>query len=476
MKTYWIYRLAALGLALLFWSACGKVADVSLGSEQQVSAPVQLSISGSVDQPEWVDMEGEGLRAFTLKPNAQEYPKIHLPEVEQKGFESFVSCVWLFPKSVKNRDPHKQALRIYVEDNQGDVGRRDSHASPNTSNTSIIKGSSGKGISRIVKKDGKYRVLVGFHVPKEVKQGSLYNSMLETFRAGEEYNIFVALNPLFRKDSETGASIHRIHYPVPHAVDPGGLKEPPPLPPLRVVSSQDLYVVGQSTTDAAHLTKNQDNAVPTHAFVLPFFSRFGEKLNLEEVNGKLSHGSALSVRFKMVGVLLALKFENKIGRPIKLKKLYTKSSHLAYSGFYELWPLVPNERYPDFQNSTFGNTIRVPFFMRTVVKGTSDALRNATYKFDIQDNNGNALPSIAPRAASNGRAYLWGAIDLDKTNTGSKSTRCQVVYEYENQPGVQYISKVVDLSQKKSGGKVTFEEGKAYLITVPIEQKGRLTK
>lgn len=466
MNTNWTYKVCALASILLILVACNK-------HEEIASRPttLQFSASGSLVQPEWVDLESNtnDSRAFMLKPNNREYPKIDLPVVQNNGFEPFVSVVWLFSKNNRN----STGLRIYVEDNN-DPNKKDSHADDNTSNTSIPN--NGKGISRIIMKDGKYRVLIGFNVPRGHTTRKKSNSMIGTFLPQEQYNVFVALNPPIRRDSET-TSIHRIHFPITHNVEGRDLTEEgiPKLPPLKYVQNGQSYIVGQSATDMSQIRQPDDTGYNPNTFNMPFFSRFGETLTTENRNGSLTHGAAITAQFRMAGVLLALKFKNNTGRKIKVKKIKTQSSHLAYSGYYELWHKIAGKRYTNEKNSTFDNVAGVPFFSRSVREDRSDFLRGSTYEFSLQDVSNKPLAvGIEPRQSANGRVFLWGAIDMDESHTGPKETRCQVIYEYEDEPGVSYISKMIKLHERRGGGTVNFEDGKAYLITVPIEHRRRL--
>lgn len=65
-----------------------------------------------------------------------------------------------------------------------------------------------------------------------------------------------------------------------------------------------------------------------------------------------------------------------------------------------------------------------------------------------------------------GRFYLWGGFP---EGTLRNETLIQVKYSFADAPDVTYFSRTVNISPKSGSGK--FEEGKAYLITVPIAPK-----
>lgn len=389
-----------------------------------------VALSGTFNMPEWVDLEDENEdipKAFTLRPNKNGYPKIRLSGIEDdnKAFESFPSSVWLY-KPGKVLD-----LRIDVEDHEGEK--------PVLTGTNQSFGSTAarRGVSRIIKKGDKYHVLVKYEVSN--KQGQATPSP-----TGDSYpkpyptgtRAFVAFN--HHHNPQPGSSIHRLYMPKLHNTTNGTI---PQLDALQHVSGD--YVVAEAGA-AREASKR---------FKLPFMSKYADLSTL--VSGTEAF---TTTNFYMAGALLALKFKNQTGRNITVNKIHVKSDNLAFSGFYELW-----SDHPDMPTSgTLPSAQRTrPFFARSDGKQYSQQRRNATYQIDIKNDAGGSY-LLSTTATTTGRFYLWGGID-EATGSGS-TTRVQVEYTAR---GASTKSKVIDITPKAGAKK--FEEGKAYIITIPIQ-------
>lgn len=419
----------SLLFVILTISACKQGNEPLNEDLTKLNDKLTFELNGTFNMPEWVDLESdkqEQAKAFTLRHNDKGYPKIRLSGIEDEGlaFEAFPSSVWLYTPS------NSYNFRIDVEDH----GQADPTISG--TNKSYGTGPNNRGVSRIIKRGDKYHVMVKYEVSARQGQPTTYSGESYPSVYAPGTRAFVAFNH-HRADTR-GASIHRLYMPHVHNVL---AKSPiPPLPPLKHIPG-DFIVAESSTT--------RDNS---KRFKLPFISKYADLSTLETQTKAVTQ-----TNFYMAGALLALKFENKQTRPIHIRKILVKSNNLAFSGFYELW-----KRHPDKANNLPSSTHTRPFFARSEGGETSDDRRKAVYEFDIQDEAGNAY-HLAPKAKTSGRFYLWGGIDT-KANSAGNITELRVQYSVGS---TIETTNVINIAPRTGSGQ--FEEGKAYIITIPIQ-------
>ncbi|MDO4707599.1 MAG: hypothetical protein Q4A61_04145 [Porphyromonadaceae bacterium] len=452
-KKYYILFASAL-LAL---GACSKVEEEPAGNIEDQGKPLRINITGSFEQPEWVHVDNEhAMRNFVLRPNQAGYPKIVLTSLEGKaeGFEAYPSIVHLYNSQGKTMD-----YRLEVED---DLNPSSDESDKVKGNNKIVGASNEeKGTSRIVKRDGSYRVQVGFETSgkrgfssgsskkADVVYPSPYND--------SEYYVFVALNPKHRDHPQSN---HRIYYPYEHRVV-GDNSSTPSMPALK-------HTIGDyEVARPSNVSKERDNH---DGFVIPVFSDFHRRVT--KTNDNLLQ---VETQFHMSGVLVALKLDNRTGRDIIVKRLRTRSNDLSYSGYYELWDFDwcnpktgPNQRF----HPTAG-----PIFVRYDSPDFTRG-RARVYTYDVKDASGARDYSLSARSSSPGRFYLWGAIDEGNPRHGKASrydgpwhTLMEIEYAYANQPNRVVRSATVDITPTYTT-KRRFEYGKAYLVTLPIKEAG----
>lgn len=435
------YTLLALGLMAL--GACNKEEVRQDGGEGQ---SVIVSITGSVKLPEWVDLDHEGeegaLRAFTLRPDDQGFPKIRLSGIEDRGlsYEPFPSSVWLYSTT------GAWDGRIDVDDNQENPNRQNT----NLSGTNRSNGSSAatRGVSRIIKKGDAYHVLISYEASGKQGQPSYLpeanRQQYPNYQQGST-RVFVAFGHHYT--AQTGHSLHRLYMPRPHQT--GETSTPPTLDPLKHTLGD--FVVAESSAVRRH---------GQTTFKIPLISNYA---NLSTVASPTAAGT--ETQFHMPGALLALKFDNRTGADITIKKVHTRSNNLAYSGYYELWNGHNAKAGDKYTNNIPSGVASTPFFARDNVTG--DNKRSHVYTADVQDEQGGAY-SLAAGAKSQGRFYLWGAIDQSKSTSVGNTTLLQVEYSYNDDLNAVYYSEAINIAPKTAPNK--FEEGKAYLITVPVNK------
>lgn len=422
----------AISLALLVLGACGQREEPNfLSTNTQNAERISIELSGVVHMPEWVDLESQGdekLRAFTLKHNQAGYPKIRLSDIEDNDadFEAFPTSVWLYNARTS------YDLRIDVED----YGGADSAIyGPNRSYGGSPER---RGVSRIIKKGDKYHVMVKYEA--SARQGQPATGLGENYPTPYALGtrVFVAFN--HHRSDAVRQSIHRLYMPKVHNVL-SSVTGAPQLDELRHIPGD--FVVAESSN-----IKDDSKR-----FRLPFFSKYADFATLTTGTQAIT-----STNFYMAGVLLALKFENKTSSPIYIQKIHTKSNNLAYSGYYELW-----KSHKDLSNNMPSITRTRPFFARADGVPGSTNRRNAVYTMDIKNELGSVY-SLQSGERTAGRFYLWGGID--ESSRSGNTTSIQV--EYSLTPtGPTLKTKLIDISPQTSSRK--FEEGKAYVITIPIK-------
>lgn len=418
--------------------------------EKEEAQSIRINISGTVELPEWVDLdhEGEGTdktKAFTLRHNEQGYPKIRLSGIEDgnQKFEAFPSSVWLYTPNWVIPNP------ISVEDYGGDPDRVTTQLSG--TNKSSGSDANARGVSRIIKKGDTYHVLISYEVTGH--QGKLFGPTDDpypnNYRTLNNLRAFAALGHQYRtSNGRPDGSKHRIYMPKPHTTNTTTVLQ---LDPLKHIPED--FIVGEASSTRVH---------GQTFFKLPFFSNYA---NLSQVDSPTAAGTA--TRFHMAGVLLALKFDNRTGREIIIHKIHTRSNNLCYSGYYELWKEHRHSQAPRYNTLPTGATL-APFFARSDQHINDEVRHRAVYPIDIQDENGGTyrLQAQGEQAKTSGRFYLWGGIDLSRH--AGQTTLLQVEYSYADTPNERVYAEAIDLAPKTAPNK--FEEGKAYLITVPINK------
>lgn len=452
MKTKY-YTIAASTLLIL--GACNKVEQEPIGSLPAPEQSIRVSITGTFEQPEWVHIDNDNaMRNFVLRPNEAGYPKIVLTSLEnqESGFEPYPSIVHLYNSLGRTTN-----YRLEVEDDL-DATKGES---PKVTGTNKVSGASNaqKGTSRIIKKDGKYHVLVGFETSGKngFSAGSDKTSPSVVYPSPytdmNGYYVFVALNPKYRYDYD---SQHRIYYPTKHRTTSNGPAAPP-------------------APDLKHTVGDYEVARPTNVgtersngFEIPVFSDYNRKYQRTAPNIL-----QIETEFHMGGVLVALKLDNRTGRNILVKRLRTRSNDLAYSGYFELWdydwcnPKAAEAKKRHYPTSG-------PVFVR-YDSSNWDSGRNRIHTYNIKDDTGANDYALRANASSDGRFYLWGAFDESHPKgakfTGPWQTLVEIEYAYEDQPATIIKSATVDITPVHTAAR-RFEYGKAYLVTLPIKQKG----
>lgn len=431
-RRYYILSL----LPALLWTSCKHSEDVAPKQEQ---LSMTVNISGTFEMPEMMELDEDGsMRAFTLRRDEKGYPKIRLTGIEDNGakYEAFPSTVWLHSGSRASN------FRIDVEDYGQDPDRTVTSLNGAT-NKSNGPTADNRGVSRIIKKGDRYHVLISYEVTGKQGQPSHSTSGSENYPTtyADGTRAFAVFN--HHRNDVSGQSIHRIYMPKVHNV-----KDNAPIPQL-----DDLKeVVGDYIVAEASHTKDI-----TKAFKLPFMSNFA---NVSFIQSSRT-AAATETKFYMAGALLVLKFRNGAKRPVTIKKIYTKSNNLAYTGFYEIW-------HSHGEGSTLPGDDKRPRFVRNESATTkSTELRNNIYPIGIKTESGGAY-TLASGQTSTGAFYLWGGID-QSSQAGNRTT-LQVEYFYgdtESTTNPARRTRTIDIAPKTAPNK--FEEGKAYLITIPIE-------
>lgn len=391
-------------------------------------APLDINISGSLQQPEWQSLEQTGdARNFVLRPaGVDNYPKIVFSDIEAgSSFEAFVSCVWL---QVQDHNQGEQDRVMIVED----------HGKPNVYNTQTSAGEyqgAKKGISRVVKSgDGKYRFLIGYTDGTNANNTDKQRP-IQQYRTNQQYRFIAAVNPP-RKPGE----LHRAYYPTTTASSSN-------MPPLKLVDGD--YVVGMQGS----------NRQSTDFFKLPLFSQFGK-----ETATQTALKSGVETSFRMAGALLALKLDNRTGEEIVVKKIRAKSNDLAFTGYYELWnahSVAPNGSNDLFNPNALKGT---PVFARANSPSEHTNKAAEVYHFDLQTSAGVSGLNVQANQSLPGRFYLWGAIDLH--TTANFQTLLQVEYSYASRPNETYYAETVNVTPQNG----RFANHTAYLVTVPVQR------
>lgn len=415
-----------------------------------------ISVNGDFVQPEWVDLENtSSTRHMYLRAENDGFPKLKFTDLEQdptNGFEPFVSVLWFYKKEPSDGMNLVKGWALKIEDDNDP-----SHRTTNIGTAKNKASGTNKGISRIIKEDGNYKMLIGFNVDGN---NSMVDNSGENKRFTGYYPVdkfpddmigFIALQA--PRKYGAGESAHRMYFPKPHKVE-GSISAPPlsedELEPLKRITGN--YIIAENSND-------YDEHKHTK---LPFFSEYAD-IQYNAKNKSLE----MNTHFKLGGALLALKFDNKTGKDIVIDKIATKSNDIAYSGFYELW-----------QSQAVGGKLKVegkkaPFFVRTVPGAEVEKVRNSVYKFKVQEENGDEY-RLSAGAKTEGRFYLWGAIDnltheYDQYKPSEYKTLIQVHYHYADDANKTiYFAETVNVTPK--GAVKNFEEGKAYLITVPVNK------
>lgn len=446
------YIALGLTLPMLALYACKKE---EAPQPQPIDEPISVSITGTFHQPEWVDLDAEGedgLRNFVLRPNAQGYPKVVLTDLENStdpnAFEPYPTSVFLYNGS-NGETPN---IRLEVED---DMDRNKGH-NPDVGGTNKVSGNTPaeRGTSRIVKKGDKYHVLVGFETSGTRGRSLGSNAQWPATFTEQSYYVAIVLNAANRYDDN---SQHRIYVPHRHPtnVDTNATGIPfTSMPPVK-------HTVGDYLLATPMETGKANNGVRGEGFFkMPVISHFSKVIQRTSPN-KLT----FVTDFYMPGVLLALRFDNRTGRDITIKKLRTRSTSIAYSGYYEFWG----------GRTTAGSNPKTqragkhsPGFARyDKLEGVWDKIRGRVYEFPILDDQGqNSFPLTAGQS-SQGRFYINGGYDSKFTD--EDVTLVQVEYEYQDTPGVTVYSETVSISPPAATHQGRrFKESHAYLVTVPV--------
>lgn len=447
-----IYNISIVIVFSLFVFSCKNEQEPLSPENLAFGTPIEeFTITGSIEHPTMVEVDKNGYtRSLVLRENSSKYPKIVFTDLANGGkeFEQYFSSVWVYDKST--------SMRIFVEDNgvnnahKGDYPLGNDNAS--AISTEVSSKGATKGVSRVLKYGDKYKVFIRFSSNNYNNPNQKYNSWYPTYNnPATNYNVQVALNPLTNgAKSWPLPSAHRVYAPILFKSDSYGGTDPRvqdvQLPPLKLVKG-DYHVGGESNQV---VIGNQTKPADDKMFVIPLISDYNNTLNL---NGNTKATS--EVKFRMRGILLSMNLQNKTGKKIILKKLKTKSNNLAYIGFYEIWHSA-NANAANVRNQT-------PLFIRAV-NGGEDPFRNHIYEFNLKNTDDQNYIPINPNADSDGRIYLWGGLDSSR----DPSTKVQFVFSYEDAPNVDLLSQPMELTPKTAPNR--FEEGKVYLINVPINR------
>lgn len=420
-----------LFIALAF-SACKQSQEPISEDTTKKENKFTVEINGTFHMPEWVDLESgeeDQAKAFTLRPNAQGYPKIRLSGIEDNNlaFETFPSSVWIYNQTSGYN------FRIDVEDS-----KQESHTLTGT-NKSNGSSAANRGISRIIKKGDKYHAMVKYEVSGKQGQPSSYSgeNYPSTYPTGTR--AFVAFGHYFHPQ---GTSVHRLYMPKIHDVKVNSA--PPQMDPLTHIPQNGDFVVAENS-----ISKSEGKN-----FKLPFISKYADLSTIEAPTKAVTN-----TNFYMAGALLALRFKNNKSSSISIRKIHVKSNNLAFSGFYELW-----HNHPDQSNNLPQASRTRPFFARTDGGTETPKRRNTVYAIPIQNSNGGPH-TLNTGSTSSGRFYLWGGIDELTANTNGIT---QIQVEYSIGTGTTtYKTKIINIAPKTAPNR--FEEGKAYIITVPVQ-------
>lgn len=437
-------------IASLFLVSCNNDKE-PLSNNVDNSKEEFFEIRGDFEAPEMVDLgDNNSTRALVLRPNTNKYPKIVFPELDNgASFEPFFSSVWLH--NVNNTSINR---RIFVEDRGGEHAHEGStQLGANASATSRANrsGATEKGVSRILKIGDKYKVFIRFSGTSATGR-SADDSWVNTYNTNHRYALQIALNPLTNgggNNNWPSGSAHRIYVPTLFRSD--GNANPTnmevSLPPLKLVSGD--YHIGHSSSDVVVADRNNPTGPGNKLFRIPLISNYHYTKTADN-----SNFIKADLTFKMRGVLLSMSLQNKTGKNIIVKKVRTKSNNLAYVGFYDLW-----------HSDNSSNRSDTPVFSRA---GDHEHLfQSYTYTFDVQEENSTNPVSISANSESAGRVYLWGGIDKYMPTNGI-STKVQFIYAYADAPDQELVSETLELTPKTAPNK--FEEGKVYLINIPISK------